>query len=294
MAYRRIPSLNWLRVFEAAARTESFTAAADILNMSPSAVSQQISALEGHLGQKLFQRDARRVKLSEAGALYLPTIHEALASIEDTTATLFANDRREKVIVHAVTIFAVGWLASRLPSFYAANPHISIDLHAVESLVPGGLPEADATIMFGHTAHRDGERTELFAEHLYPVARPAVAKQIKTPDDLCRFRLLQVNGHRQSWRLILSRLGLTEDADLTICNTSSTLLALAMAELDDAIAIARAPTTDPLLEKFGLVPCIEGFQIGGEGTYAMTTHPGMRSGEAVQRFRDWLIAESNS
>lgn len=294
MAYRRIPSLNWLRVFEAAARTESFTSAADILNMSPSAVSQQISALEGHLGQKLFHREARRVKLSEAGSLYLPTVHEALASIEDTTATLFGTDRGEKVIVHSVTVFAMCWIAPRLPKFYAAHPNIAVDLYAIESIVPGGLPEADATILFGPTAQRDGERTELLSEKLYPVARPRIAKQIKQPEDLLRFRLIEVQGNRQSWRLILSRLGLSEESNLSLSSTSNSCLALAMAEQDDAIALARAPVTNSLVETYGLVPCIDDFQIGGEGSYAMTIQTGRRRDEAVHKFRDWLIAEAQT
>ena len=293
MTYRRIPSLNWLRVFDVAARTESFSSAADILNMSPSAVSQQISALEGHLGQKLFLREARRVKLSEAGALYLPVVHEALASIEDTTATMFGTNNGEKIVVHAVTVFAMGWLAPRLPSFYAENPDVTVDLLAFESQLPTSAPDADATIMFGPTAIHDGEQTTLLTEKLYPVANRKIAEKINSPEDLLRFRLLQVTGHRQSWRLVLNRLGLAEESDLNICSTSSTALALAMAEQDDAIAIARTPTTDRFVEMFDLAPCIDDFQIGGEGSYVMTTRQTNRHKEAVSKFREWIVQTAN-
>ena len=78
MAGRRIPSLNWLRVFEAAARMESFARAAAELGMSPPAVSQQVRALEGHFGQALFTRGARHVRLTRAGAAFLPAVRQAL------------------------------------------------------------------------------------------------------------------------------------------------------------------------------------------------------------------------
>ena len=73
-----IPSLNWLRVFEAAARMENFARAAELLDMSTSGVSQQIKALESHFGEQLFERGARNVKLTDAGHAFLPAVRQAL------------------------------------------------------------------------------------------------------------------------------------------------------------------------------------------------------------------------
>ena len=85
----RIPSLNWLRVFEAAARTQSFARAAEQLNMSAAAVSQQVKALEGHLGSALFQRHAHAVSLTEAGRAYLPSVQQSLLMLGNATDGLF-------------------------------------------------------------------------------------------------------------------------------------------------------------------------------------------------------------
>lgn len=292
MAYRRIPSLNWLRVFDAAARTESFSSAADILNMSPSAVSQQISALEDHLGQKLFEREARRVRLSEAGALYLPVVHDALASIEESTGKIFGAREADRIVLHANTVFANGWLAPRLPRFYADNPTTTIDIHCIEISANSRLPDADISILFGPTRWREGERSILYTEKIYPVASRTVAKRIKTPEDLVQFRLVEVYGHRQSWRLVLNRLGVPEPIDPTVCVVSNSQLAMALVESDEAVGLARAPTTDPIVAQHGLVPCIDGFQIGGEGSYVLTTKPTDRPRSAVTRFREWVIAEA--
>ena len=88
---RHIPSLNWLRVFEAAARAGSFAGAAETLNMSPPAVGQQIRALENHVGRALFERGPQSVMLTEAGRAYLPAGAQALHGIESTTADLFGE-----------------------------------------------------------------------------------------------------------------------------------------------------------------------------------------------------------
>ena len=81
MPIRRIPSLNWLRVFEAAARHQSFSRAGNDLNMSGPAISQQIKALEGHLDAKLFERGSRAVTLTEAGRAFLPVVRQSLLSV---------------------------------------------------------------------------------------------------------------------------------------------------------------------------------------------------------------------
>jgi len=79
---RSIPSLNWLRVFEAAARGESFARAAELLNMSTSAVSQQIKALETHFGTALFKRGPKHVELTDAAHAFLPVVRQSLSTVE--------------------------------------------------------------------------------------------------------------------------------------------------------------------------------------------------------------------
>lgn len=291
MAYRRIPSLNWLRVFEAAARTESFSAAASILNMSPSAVSQQISSLEHHLGEKLFERRSRRVRLSDAGALYLPTVHRALASIEDSTAELFGLEKQEQLTVQANSVFAISWLAPRIDRFHTAHPGVSLNLVCLDHFDTLASRRADIVISFGPAAWDEGDTTPLFSETIYPVAIPSVASQLSAPADLLKHRLIDVTGHRQTWRLVLGRLGLDASDSQTVSLASNTNLAFALAESQRAIALARAPATDWVMEKHGLVRCLAGFEIRGEGSYILATRPPSRRRKIAEAFRDWIVSE---
>ena len=115
----RIPSLNWLRVFEAAARCESFSRAAAQLSMSPAAVSQQIKSLEVQLGAELFTRHAQAVKLTEAGRAYLPIVAQSMGVLEGATEGLFGHRARDQLYVHAVLLYAQGLLAPRMADFMA-------------------------------------------------------------------------------------------------------------------------------------------------------------------------------
>ncbi len=292
MPQRGIPSLNWLRVFEAAARTESFTAAAHILNMSPSAVSQQISSLEHYLGDKLFIRTARSVRLSEAGFLFLPTVKQALSKIETSAASLFGLEQTEQATISANTIFATSWLAPRLPEFESLYPNVGLNIICNDHFDGTSEPAADIHITFGPAVWQKGELTTLFSESIYPVAMPPIAASISNPEDLAHHRLIEVSGHRQTWRLVLGSLGVEYDNEKPFLTTSNTNLAFSISASSDRIALARAPATDWLMDKYGLVPCLPGVNISGEGSYILTSRPQAQLTETTRAFRDWLIEKS--
>ena len=101
-----IPSLNWLRVFEAAARMENFARAGELLDLSTSAVSQQIKALESHFGEKLFERHPRSVELTDAGhAFFAGGAPGAAGTVEESAATLFGEERGNTLTLQADLVF---------------------------------------------------------------------------------------------------------------------------------------------------------------------------------------------
>ena len=163
---RRIPSLNWLRVFEAAARTESFARAAERLNMSAAAVSQQIKALEAYVGQPLFNRGAQAVTLTDAGRAFWPTVSEALNSVEIRAATLFGTSGSEPLTVRATLILACSWLAARLPEFQEQNPDINVHLISDAASLADPGDDVELRIVFGDTDKAWPERDRLFGEML--------------------------------------------------------------------------------------------------------------------------------
>jgi len=121
-----LPTLTWLRAFEAAARTASFSAAAAELNLSSGAISYQIRALEAHLGFALFERLPRGVKLTPMGVAYLPPVRKAFEELADSTVGLFGSTERVQITVHAPVSLAALWLAPKLPAFSIVNPSILV------------------------------------------------------------------------------------------------------------------------------------------------------------------------
>src|SRR5262245_24960548 len=123
---RRLPPLNSLRAFEAAARREGFVAAAAELNVTPAAISQQVKALEAYLGVTLFERRPRSLVLTERGRFYLPALSRALDEMAAATAALMAPRRAISLTLAAPTAFAAGWLLPRLPGFRDRHPEIDL------------------------------------------------------------------------------------------------------------------------------------------------------------------------
>ena len=122
-----LPPLGWLRAFEAAARHLSFTGAAHELNMTQSAVSQQIKSLEGYLGRPLFHRRPRALELTESGITYLPVVRDAFRTLEHGTRAITGDDTNV-VQVQCTLTLAVHWLAPRLKQFRERHPDVKLNI----------------------------------------------------------------------------------------------------------------------------------------------------------------------
>lgn len=283
----RIPTLNWLRVFEAAARTGSFARAANILNMSAPAVSQQIRALEGALGRKLFERGPRSVTLTDAGSTFLPTVVRALRSVESASANIFGGSENTSVTVQCSLLLAAGWLADRLPGFHAIHPDIRINIVSgiFDEELTGG--EADLRLVFGMPPGPFEESDFLFGEKIFPVARPDIAATVSTPHDLLNYPLVEISTHRVNWWAFLP----SEGSAPNFIHTDNTLTAFALARTG-AIALAREPASSELAGLNGLVPCKSFRPITDAQGYSLI-HPGeaqLRSPAA--KFRAWILEEA--
>lgn len=294
MAYmkRRIPSLNWLRVFEAAARLQSFAAAARDLNMTASAVSQQVRALEGHLGADLFTRGARSIALTETGRAFLPSVQNSLRLVETTAGSLFGNRQRMPLTVQAVAVFALSWLAPRLAAFRADYPEILLTVttdNRFEDAVQSGV---DLRIYFGDGPSGQPADEALCGERLYPVAIPTIAGGVSSPSDLVQWPLIEVIAHRSGWLQVIEAL----DSGLDLPETNlifvdNTPLAFAIAASGGGVALARAPITNGLMERYGLMPCFADFA-GIENHGYRLTHGGVDTlTPAARTFRTWLLGE---
>jgi DNA-binding transcriptional LysR family regulator len=284
--------MNWLRVFEAAARTESFARAAERLSMSPAAVSQQIKALEGHLGRPLFKRGSHEVTLTDAGRAFWPTVSDALNSVEIRAATLFGAPGSAPLTVRATLIFACSWLASRLPEFQRQNPDIAVHLisDAASTTDPGD--DVELKIVFGGVDAGWAERERLFGEVLYPVSLPEISSKIRKVDDVLAYPLIEISDHRAGWFKFFDGVAVNA-ADAQFSITDRTDVALSLAASGYGIALARAPATDAMVERYGLKRCLQGIEVAGTDSYHLTFRSRMDLSPAAARFRAWLLSSAS-
>ena len=289
MVRRTIPSLNWLRVFEAAARLESFARAATALNMSTSAVSQQIKALEGHFGKALFVRGPRHVELTEAGHTFLPVVRQALQSVEETANSLFGEDSGETLRLQCVLIFATAWLAPRLSDFSTRHPGVQLDLTGIYRDLDYQRSGAELQVLFGPVHRSWGQCDALFSERIYPVADAATARAIHTAQDLLQHRLIEVPAHQVNWHGLLQQAGLDAAPVRPLTFAHTTEIALSLAAGGNGIALARSPTTDWMTQRLGLVPCSADLALPGQESYFLVYRNLDSLSLAARTFRHWLI-----
>lgn len=194
---QNLPSLEWVRVFEAAARLGSFTAAGQELGLTQAAISQRMRNLELDLGAQLFNRKARGVSLSTQGEAWLPHVQTALAQLANSTANLFEAPRRKISIAASSSIIEL-WIVPRLAQIARRLPHIQLSFETIQNLPDYARAEADFEIRFGegNWTGRDGRR--LFAEELVPAAAPVLLG-----DAAAGWRHLPriaTSGPRSGWR----------------------------------------------------------------------------------------------
>ena len=284
----RIPSLNWLRVFEAAARTESFARAAAQLNMSAAAVSQQVKALETRLGTPLFQRHAHAVSLTEAGRAYLPSVQQSLLMLETATTGLFGASREHRLFVQSVLLFAHGVLGRGVPEFQKAHPEVNLALSTGNMAADFANQFTDLQIVFGNPSLFGAEGDELLSETLYPVARPDIADQINSPQDLFRFTLIEVSTHRASWPQLFDHLRLSH-GQARYFFADNSILATELAAQGAGIALARAPASDAAVRNSGLVACLGDVEVPGHQAYHLIYPERGALRPAAAKFREWLL-----
>src|SRR5262245_32058818 len=198
---RRLPPLNALKAFEAAARHESFTRAAEELCVTQGAVSHQVKALEAELGLKLFNRERQRLVITEAGRNYLIVIRDAFDRIAQGTERLLQRQSGGALAVSVSPNFAAKWLVHRLGRFAEVHPEIDLRVSAQPHHVDFAREDIDLAIRHGDGNAPGLHVTRLCVEELFPVCSPKLTagrNPLRQPSDLSRFTLIHVKD-RQGW-----------------------------------------------------------------------------------------------
>ncbi|MBI3507069.1 MAG: transcriptional regulator GcvA [Proteobacteria bacterium] len=190
MATTRLPPLNGLRAFEAAARHLSLTKAAEELGVTQAAVSHQVKGLEDALGVKLFRRLTRALALTSAGEALAPELNAAFVRM--ATAVDRAREREAKGVIRLslLTTIALTFLVPRLGRFAAKHPAIELRLETSARLVDFDREQVDAAIRYGNGDYPGLHADRLFGDRLTPLCAPSLARRIRKPEDVLTHPLL--------------------------------------------------------------------------------------------------------
>ncbi|PRY87697.1 LysR family transcriptional regulator [Donghicola tyrosinivorans] len=207
---RFLPSLSLLQAFEAAARTQSVTAAAHELSLTQSAVSRQIKALEEQLGTDLFHRERQTIRLTAGGERYARDIREALQKISAASMNLRANPTGGTLSLAILPTFGTRWLAPRLPDFLQQTPGITINLVTKIQRFDFGSEAVDAAIHFGKPDWTGCDFLYLMGETVVPACSPELLERlnIQSDEDLMAAPLLHLTSRPDAWERYFDHAGI--------------------------------------------------------------------------------------
>lgn len=291
----RVPNLNALRMFDAAARHLSFRAAADALNLTQGAVAQQVRKLEADLGIRLFERMPRGLALTEAGRRYHATIADALALIESATASLRPAPRR--VTLSVPPSLAAKWLVPRLAGFARAHPDIDLQTMASESLADFRRDGIDIAIRQGNPPNAPGcDQTRIAPLALLAVAAPGLAHGLPARPELIDFEALPLieDGHAH-WEALFS--AEKRPPPNRRLRFNQTALAMDAAIQGQGIALAPALLSESAIQSGQLVAVWRPPDNGRKGFYLLVPNRGQRTARSAGDTRTvakWLLSEAGA
>ena len=290
---RHLPPLNALKAFEAAARSESFTRAAEELCVTQGAVSHQVKSLEETLGIKLFNRERQRLVITDAGREYLGVIRDAFDRIASGTERVLQRQNAGTLTVTTSPDFAAKWLVNRLGRFAEAHPGIDLRVAANLHQVDFAREEVDIGIRHGDGNWSGLDAVRLCTEQLFPVCSPKLMtgrNRIAKPSDLLKFPLLHLDDNK-SWSRWFEAAGIA-DAELPrglILNRRSMLIDAAIDGQGVALALSTLAAWDLINGRI-----VRPFDIGLRlsKTFWIVCPKTSSTKPKIKTFREWLLAEA--
>lgn len=290
--FRHIPPTQFLKGFEAASRLESFSRAAEELGLTQSAISHQMRLLEGHIGQPLFLRIGREVRLTDAGRDYQRTIRRCLELMEEGYRRLEPYRKPGSVVIYAPRDFSRRWLLHRLPSLRAAVPACEPWLDTSGMAIDFHTMEIDLAIVQAEAPPEDCESLLIAKEALSPVATVALARKLGDPADLLDVPLIH-DERAIGWADWLRRAGIEVNGSWHGSNFSDSDLALAAAELGQGVALGSLPLVEAAVAARTLVRPYDHVLETGRAWYALSTQDRLKDAD-VRGVWDWLAEQHQS
>lgn len=294
---RDLPSLNALRMFEAAARYQNFTRAAERLFVTQGAVSRQVKHLEDELGCKLFKRDGPRLQLTAEGSQLFLSVSEGLATIRRGTRDLRRELATPTLTISVLPSFAATWLARRIHRIHERLEKVEVRIaSSYEPVNFDHQPDIDAAIRWG-LGHWPNTYTErLLTERLFPVCSPAFIEQHQEPqsaDDLAKLPLIRPTDEFDRWEEWFHAAGAVAPAASEKLRTTDALL-IQQAALDGrGVALGRSLLVDEDLKAGRLVRLLD-TSIASEKSFYFVCPSRMQDSEPLSTLLEWLRKEAET
>lgn len=294
-----LPPLSALRAFEAAARLQSFSKAADELNVTPAAISHQVHALEEDLGVKLFHRMNRAVELTASGRVLLPGLSEAFAGIQASVRRLRSHNDTGTLTVTASPSFAAKWLVLRLHHFQEKWPAIDVRISASNDLVDLTKGDFDIAVRYG-TGRYPGLHVELLARNeVFPACSPRLLENgppLLRPEDLRHHMLIHDemvdrDPLMPTWAMWLKAAGV-DDAPGRAVTYGGPQLALEAAIAGQGVVLAYSTIAAADLAEGRLVRLFS-LSLPDVFSYYIVATTAALERAKVKAFRDWLREEAD-
>ena len=283
---RRLPSLNGLRAFEAAARHGSFVAAGQELNVTQAAVSRMVRLLEARLGFQLFERLPNGLALTAQARALQPALTTAFDSIASSVAQVSAMRATPVLTIGVGPSFATRWMIPRLASLYRAHPDLEVRLATGGAINPF-RDDWTCGILLGNGDWPELAAEPLFSADLFPVCAPSVARRLGRPSDLLRESLLQVAHSPEDWPLWLAAAGVKRRRAALGPSFANYGMALQAALDGVGIAIGLRPYVEDDIAMGRLVAPFTLSVPKGRAWY-LVYRPFRETDPGLIVFRDWL------
>ncbi|WP_207455470.1 LysR substrate-binding domain-containing protein [Azospirillum sp. SYSU D00513] len=282
---RRLPSLNGLRAFEAAARHGSFTGAAGELNVTPAAVSRMVRLLEERLGFPLFERQPNALALTERGRALRPGLTEAFDAMARNVERVTAMRAGRVLTIGVGATFAVRWLIPRLSGFHTAHPEVEVRI----ATGGGGNPIREdwtCAVLLGDGQWPGYEAEPLFTAGMLPVCAPALARELRRPEDLLAATRLSVSHWSDDWPRWFAAAGLPQPASAGLSFGSH---AMALQAAIDGVGVALGVETyiaDDVAA--GRLVALFPPPVPLGRAWYLVSRPARQQDPGFKEFRDWL------
>jgi len=289
----RLPPMQALRAFDAAARTGSLTRAAESLHLTHGAISHQIKALEEEFGVKLVERSGRGIRLTDAGERFAARLRGALTELTDAVREITTRTNPRQLRLTTLPSFAARWLLPRIARFMKAHPDIDLEVRTNNALVDFRREDVDIAIRHGLGQWPGVTAEHLLDDYTFPVCSPRLngGKLPKKPADLARYTLLR--GEGEHWKPWFEAAGLDwpEPERGPLYTDSSHMLQAAIE--GQGIAIARSSLLADDLKNRVLVKLFD-VELHNPRKYYLVYPPRMKDSPKLAAFRAWLREELNA